>query len=313
MTGGILVFRLGGLGDLLVTLPSLALLREAHPGAEFTLVCRESYGLLLKEAGLTESVVPADSSLLAGLYRDPAGKDPSLRRWLKSFATAWGWMSRESGAGLVRSLIESGARNVRILDPPPASTSIPNYEHFLRETAKGIGRPSLSTEKIEELSRLRLPGTARGGMSSRSAPPVIIHPGSGGRDKCWPLERFLEIAGRLSAEGLEGILVTGEAEERLEPRLEARPLPEGWSWLRRPVLSSLAEQLGRCRLYLGNDSGVTHLAAACGAPVLALFKKENAVSWRPYGNVRVVSAVAVEDIKLEDVWREIFSWKHAHG
>jgi len=98
----------------------------------------------------------------------------------------------------------------------------------------------------------------------------------------------------------------------MEPLLTRFRFPAGWTWMRRPPLRLLAEHLGRCLFYLGNDSGVTHLAAACGSAVLAIFKKENAVSWEPCGKAEVLSADNVEDVALEVVWEKVLRWKPAH-
>jgi heptosyltransferase-3 len=105
----------------------------------------------------------------------------------------------------------------------------------------------------------------------------------------------------LRERGFSGILATGEAEERWEEELRKVALPAGWTWLRRPALPALARSLREAALYLGNDSGVTHLAAACGTNVIAIFRKEFETAWRPFGRTTVLSAEDVERVSLEDV------------
>ncbi|MBN2198458.1 MAG: glycosyltransferase family 9 protein [Candidatus Aminicenantes bacterium] len=301
------------MGDLLTAFPALALLRDARPDSEFTLACREAYGLFFRECGLAEHVVSADSPMLTGLFGDCEKGSPRLDPWLARFDEVWGWMNGGSGAGLARSLAGHGARNVRIIGPPRRSSPRPLYTHYLEETARAAGCPFPGEETSKAYCRLKAcRGDGSGRMSEASA-PVIIHPGSGGKDKCWPLERFLEIVRRLSARGAEGLLVTGEAEERMAPALCSFRFPDGWNWMRRPPLRRLAELLARSRFYLGNDSGVTHLAAACGAPVLALFKEENAVFWRPCGNVEIFSAEKIGNISVDVVWEKISQLKTAHN
>lgn len=313
MSGEILTFRLGGLGDLLVALPGLNLIREAYSGRKITLICREAYGLLLREAGIVDGVVSADAALISGLYRESCAGEAALRAWLGRFSSVWCWMSgRESGPELARSLIRLGTRNVHCIGPPPRPLSRPFYQYFFSETAAALNRPGLGAAKPEAFCRLALSGERGAHRPSTRARPAIIHPGSGGREKCWPLERFLEVVLRLAARGMGGFLVTGEAEERLEPALEQFHFPDGWTWMRRPPLVRLAGLLAGCRFYLGNDSGVSHLAAACGALVVALFRRENEILWRPCGRVGVVSAVNVEEIGLEDAWPKILSVADAH-
>ncbi len=125
------------------------------------------------------------------------------------------------------------------------------------------------------------------------------------QEKCWPLGNFITILELLEKKGIGGVLFTGEAEARMRPILERTDFPPGWSWIHRPSLVDLCQHLLRSDLYLGNDSGVTHLAAACGTQVLALFRKDNEAAWRPFGRCHVLSALSPKEIEIEDVWREV--------
>jgi ADP-heptose:LPS heptosyltransferase len=102
-------------------------------------------------------------------------------------------------------------------------------------------------------------------------------------------------------------VVTGEAEEGMAADVERAALPPNWTWVRRPGLSTLASLLSEAGLYLGNDSGVTHLAAACGADVVALFRQEFASAWRPLGRVHLHIADSLSEIGLESVWKTVAS------
>jgi ADP-heptose:LPS heptosyltransferase len=115
--------------------------------------------------------------------------------------------------------------------------------------------------------------------------PVILHPGSGSRDKCWPLPGFVELAARLSRAGHQPVLLRGPAETD-GPSPDA-PFP----CLRPPGCLELAAALERARLFVGNDSGPGHLAAALGRPTLSLFGPTDPRQWRPAGpRGRVVQA-----------------------
>jgi len=133
----------------------------------------------------------------------------------------------------------------------------------------------------------------------------VVHPGSGSESKRWPLENFLEIIRRLAERGIAGSLVTGEAEEKLAAGLEDFILPSGWAWIRQPSIENLASLLSEAGLYLGNDSGVTHLAAACGAEVVALFRQDLVSAWEPLGRVHVHIARSLNEIRLDSVWETV--------
>lgn len=112
---------------------------------------------------------------------------------------------------------------------------------------------------------------------------LAVHPGSGSPAKNWPLERFAEAARRLAGTQ-PWLLVLGPAEQ-------AFATPEGCVPARDWPLRVLGAALARAGLYLGNDSGVSHLAAAAGAPTLALFGPTDPRSWAPVGpRVRTLRA-----------------------
>src|SRR5581483_12178965 len=111
---------------------------------------------------------------------------------------------------------------------------------------------------------------------------AVIHPFSGSPRKNWPLDRF-----RRLASSLERVMPVRWCAGRQDP-----PLPEAVCI---DDLYALACWLARARLYIGNDSGITHLAAAVGTPVLALFGPTDPAVWGPRGeNVRVARFTACE-------------------
>jgi heptosyltransferase-3 len=117
---------------------------------------------------------------------------------------------------------------------------------------------------------------------------AVIHPFSGSPKKCWQLDRFQALA-RL-----------------IEPHMPVRwcagpeePLPDA---VRIADLYELACWLATARVYIGNDSGITHLAAAVGTPVVALFGPTDPRIWAPRGpQVRVVAKRVLEDIAVDEV------------
>jgi heptosyltransferase III len=108
---------------------------------------------------------------------------------------------------------------------------------------------------------------------------VLIHPGSGSTTKNWPPERFAAVIGTLDAPTR---LIVGEADIDAARRVEllvGRVLAR----LEQPTLGELAMRLAGCRAYLGNDSGVSHLAGLCGARTVAMFGPTSAAIWQPLG------------------------------
>jgi ADP-heptose:LPS heptosyltransferase len=129
---------------------------------------------------------------------------------------------------------------------------------------------------------------------------LAVHPGSGSREKNWPAERFASLV-RAMAAGAPWLLVAGPADAAAVAPLDAVPGRRGAPGLPLRVLGAL---LSRARLYVGNDSGVSHLAAAWAAPTLALFGPTDPAVWAPQGaRVSVVRSPtrAMSDITLHDV------------
>jgi len=306
----ILLIRWGGLGDLLVALPSIRLLRHAYPSASITLIGRRAYASLLLEARVIDHVVGEDSAQVLGLFSGAAAAGDDRKQWLARFDLIVSWLNQKTSGFLeaVRPLT-AGDTRWRIICHD-ALAGGPMNIFFFRQTAEvvGGGEP-LGRPAYDEFARLPLESLASGPrtlLPRRQAGArkfAVIHPGSGGETKRWPLENFLEIARRLKERRVDGALVTGEAEAALEREIAEEAASLGWPWLRSPALGSLAQLLSGAGLYLGNDSGITHLAACCGTEGLALFREDLLDTWRPGGRVQVLSAHSVDEIPVESVWR----------
>lgn len=276
---------------MLVALPSVRLVRGVLSGKRLVLVGRKDYGLLLERAGVVDEAASADEARWAPLIA--AFSDPDARRLdlapglagLGSDDLVLGWFG---GTGRERR-------------PGPL------HRFFFEETEAFFRSRGFSTPPFEACAGLPAIGPGTGGRPALfgGGDPAgrfaVIHPGSGSPRKCWPVDRFLAVAAALSGRGIGGLVVTGLAEGRLEPALRTAPLPAGWTWRPNPPLPDLAAWLAEAGVYLGNDSGVTHLAAACGTRTVALFRDEFKDAWRPAGDVRLLSAPEVADIPVSSV------------
>jgi len=295
-----LLIRYGGLGDLIVALPSIRLLRTRFPGARLTLVCRKQYGELFLEAGVVDEVISEDSRLLLPLFDAQASLNGDFTSWLGAFdlIMAWTQGSPDDFLSKARGIQAGGVRPFVIQADPGKSAPLSSI--FFRRTAESLGESG--SLRIEEWSRLPLTGASKDG-----GPKIVIHPGSGSEAKRWPLRNFLKIIDELGGKKIAGALVTGEAEENMAAAIEKTGLSLNWTWIRCPSILALAKLLSAADFYLGNDSGATHLAGACGAEVVALFRSEYASAWRPLGRVKLLSAASINEIRLESVRKNIFS------
>lgn len=313
--GDLLLFRLGGLGDLLVALPSIALARLTRKTGRLTLVGRADYGILLREAGLVHALVDAGSRESAHFFAAAPSWTTAEKAELARYDGIVAWLQKATVFPPVAAARSAGIATARAISPP-AGLRVPLSRFFFNETATLLGYTAAAAPSFDIFSRLPVGAERRQaalrdiGFHDAGASEVryaVIHPGSGSPSKCWPLRRFLSVAERLSSAGVRGVVVTGEAEERLGAELRSAELPAGWSWRARPPLMELAGLLAGAAIYVGNDSGVTHLAGACGAPAVAIFRSEHAKLWQPFGRVRLIDAESVELISPASVFSAIAS------
>ena len=283
----ILFYHAGALGDFITALPAMRTYRSRRAGAPAVLLGRPEHGPLAAMAGAADETWDAANPRFASLYA--GSPDPALAAAFSRFDSA---LLFASGASrLPAGLRAAGARGITVQEPFPSGRT-PIVEHHLSLFPDaGPGDRSVSfayREDVVRRSRLLM------GEGER---PVAIHPGSGGPRKMWPLGRFADLASRLSEAGRAVAWIAGPAEETLA-------LPRGGLHWKNEGLAVLAHLLSRSALFVGNDSGVAHLAAAAGCPVVALFGASDPIVWAPNGRkVRVVAAAGgMESIDVDEVY-----------
>jgi ADP-heptose:LPS heptosyltransferase len=284
----VIVLRAGALGDVLLLRRTLAALRSASHRVRLV---APAAGEVLVGAGGADARLPWDSPEMAALL---AGQPPCgpLGRALTGADATIAFTRSAPLADTLRPL----SRRLVVHDPTPPPEG-PHASVWMARAlqALGIAAPvdppdlAFSAEEREEADRR---------IASLPAGFLAIHPGSGSPAKNWPARRFLELA-RRRAGGQPFLLALGPAE--IEAGFPAPPealVAPGWP------LRILAAAFSRAGLYVGNDSGASHLAAAAGAPTLALFGPTDPVLWRPVGRrVRVLRAPGgrLDALGVEDV------------
>ena len=294
----ILVLRGGAIGDFVVTFPALRLLRERWPGAHLELVCYPHLGDLARAGGLADRVDSLDRASMASLFVPQADLEPALRERIRTFDVVVSYLYDpdevvrsnllRAGAGLVvygSPLVEQGHAIDRLLEP--------------------LGELALFEDHAYAQVRLdaqaRREGTAWLANEGLSC-PLALHPGSGSPAKNWPVQNFVELARRAVASGRTPFFIAGEADAELVPVLKADA--PGVPLLTGKTLVQVGGVLSACESFVGNDSGITHLAAAVGTTVLALFGPSRADQWAPRGpHVTVLRAPdgCMAEIAVTDV------------
>ncbi|PTY07341.1 hypothetical protein DB347_08550 [Opitutaceae bacterium EW11] len=288
----ILVLRGGALGDFLVTIPALRLLRNRWPGAQIELVGNARAAELGLVGGLLDSVHSQHEVRWSALY-DGAPLRPEFAHWLGRFDLVISFWSDLDGA-LRRHFPQKPGDF--IASGPKVSTK-PAAKHFCDALAP------LGLMTADYVARLDLSASVQAEADQRLGDFrdfVAYHPGSGSPKKNWPAGRWAELAARL---GQPALAISGEAEQTDILWPEDLFVQRAHEW----PLPLLAGALRRCSRYFGHDTGISHLAAAVGAESVLLFGPTDPETWAPPGeHVRVVKSGAdLASIRVSDVVKAI--------
>ncbi len=268
-----LIVRPGGIGDCILSLPAIERLRT-----EYTEVWVPSAVVPLVR-GVEARAIASTGIDLLGLpgVEPPTGAIARLRSF--DSIVSWYGANRAEFRECVRAL----GLPFRFLDALPApGAKIHAADFFLGQVLEQAHGNGLAVPRIE--CEHATPGDF-----------AAIHPFSGSAKKNWPMERFRELEGRLPWP----VRWCAGPQEKLDDAV------------RFENLYALAGWLARARIYIGNDSGITHLAAAVGTPVVAIFGPTDPAVWGPRGErVRVVSG-KLEEIAVHRVLEAAREWMRA--
>ncbi len=285
-TPRILVIRGGAIGDFIMTLPALGALRERWPEAHIEILGYPHIIELARGRHYADATRSIEARPMAGFFVPNGILDPSLMDYFGSFQLVISYIfdPDEIFANNVR---RCGVKQYIVASPRPKE--LPAAQHYCRPLQSlaiyvDNPRPRLFPSDADREAAAKF--LARLGRERIAA----IHPGSGSDRKNWPVEKFAALARWLVDElAFQLLVVHGEADEKPVARLLELLEPRPATLARGLKLPELAGVLERCALFVGNDSGITHIAAAVGAPTIALFGPASPAVWQPTGdNVSVI-------------------------
>lgn len=281
----------GALGDVLLSLPCILAIK-ADCGLSH-IAGRHDVVRLLKGTGVTDDSSSSDSSIYASLYGPDTGEKASS--FLSQFDHAFVFTTR--GDSILASSIERIIPMTKtILTIPPKGTIEHVSDFRLKQLIPG-GKTVTNSPLLEIPPRHRQ--SAMEFLSARGFPSdgmhlIALHPGSGSTSKCWPLEKYLALAERtLSRIHSKVLIFSGPAESRrVRERIDDFALTnKNVLHVHDEDLALVAALLSMCRVYVGNDSGISHMASAMNGNVIVLFGPTDPRIWRPLGSrVRVISS-----------------------
>jgi ADP-heptose:LPS heptosyltransferase len=293
---GALVIHPGALGDVLLSVPALRAIRHPAPGVPVRLGAQPRIGGLLARLGVVDEAIAFEGLGLEALFIDD-GQPPKaavLERARR--VVCWFGARDQTFVSRLRQVVPDAI----VASPRPEDDGAEVWRILLRSIG-GDGEADFAPVPVP--ARLDAEGRAAlldAGWDG-AAPLLMVHPGAGGAAKRWPADGFGRLADEIAVRDDLRIVVhegpaDADAVAAFTARLRGRLLR-----LIDPPLPVLAGALRHVRLFVGNDSGVSHIAAAVGAPSLVLFAAAN-LAWRPWcpaARPLVVGMHAVEAGDLE--------------
>ncbi len=274
-----LAIRGGGLGDLILTIPSFLALEKISK----ELYISVPYQWFPLFEGFCQ-LIPLEGKLINSLWLDGKGFIDALG--IFDLAITWHWDKE----GLFLKNLRKVAKKVVKCEISPTNVhqSI-NLFKPLFEIDRRIKFPDF----------IRLPNLPF--WEKHKTHDISIHPGSGGSEKVWPVENYLFLIEELKKETYRIKVFLGEAEG--ESLFSVFSKIQGIELKQNLPLKVLINELLKSALYLGNDSGISHLSAILGVPTVVIFKATNPYIWSPRGErVHVLSTYPEKEwIKKEIV------------
>ena len=288
----ILVVRLRSIGDTVLTTPSLYALRRFLPHTQIDILLEDWVAPVLEGSDLVDRVIAIardGTSARARLARELRASRYDVVYNLHGGTTAT-LLTRATGAP---HRVGFGHYQYARLHNHAAPSSLEIWQrpslHSVEQQLALIGwtgvpvtdRPATRLG-VTERSRASVSAKLRAaGVADEDKPFAVIHPTAAFATKQWATENFARVAEELTARGLTAIAIVSPKEKQVVEALirETSTQIFGLSDLSLPEVTALTS---RTRLFVGNDSGIAHIAAAAGAPCVVIFGSSNITHWRPW-------------------------------
>jgi lipopolysaccharide heptosyltransferase I len=309
MTDGlknILIIKPSSLGDIILALPALTALRKSFPDAEISWLIRPEFAPILENHPHLTEIIPFDrkflgkawfhpgalASLISLIKRLRRGEFDAVIDFQGLFRTAsLAWLS-----GCKNRFGIAGAREFAHFFYTHKITQTKDCIHLVDYYLKIIKAAGASELNVQFV----LPQHPEAADSVRRLLDnhdiaqdnyVVLIPGSAHEDKRWPVERFAELAGKISSQFGLPIVATGDtAEVALIEKLKGLSKVPVANIAGKTSLSELVVLLKHAKLVVSNDTGPGHIAAALSTPLVLMFSWSNPARIAPYKRIECLVA-----------------------
>ncbi len=326
----ILVIDFGQLGDVVMSLPALRAIRERFPHARVTVAVGKPGAEVIEMSGCADATISVDRVGLRDGFKPlsvlrvfQVVKDVRSRKFdfvidLHSFSETnlLGFLSgarkrlfaRRPGRSL--DFLASFDRRPPIDKNDPRQHLVDRYLDVL--IPLGITNPPRVPRLMTRFEDNRaIDSLLRKSKAETGAPLVGLFPGAGHPGRCWPLERFAQLADCLIRnDQVRPIIFLGPEERHMVPQMRAL-FPPPCVILDKLSIPQLAAAQARLAVFVSNDTGPVHIAAAVGTPIVVLIDLPTPHAYVPLGtSQRLMFSESITAIEVEDVYastRELLS------
>lgn len=310
----VLIIRSGAVGDLILTLPVLTSLKKRYDGISIDMMGDPVRLSLLKQFGYVDKVLSIDDRRYTPLFAPGGTPSGSVSRDLRLYDAILSYLADPDGV-FAENLRKFASGPVLTGRTQPAGDDRIHVTRVLMDALKPLEiRPVVDPPRFdvslsaapEDVSLSAAPEVGR--RLGNEQKLVAIHPGSGGPEKCWPAENYGALIDLLTESGFRPLITFGPADRMIRRRLLPWTETRDVQVIKHRSLVEVAALYGRCRAMIGNDSGMTHLAAAAGTQVTALFGPTDPAVWGPRGkDVRILWGTDALEADVANMnWKEPF-------
>jgi heptosyltransferase-3 len=272
----ILVIRGGAIGDFVLTLPAIKLLRDTFPQAHIEILGYQHIIALAERRFYADAIRSIESGPLAPFFARDAALPVELTGYFGSFDLILSYLFDPEGI-FHKNLERCGIK--RFIAGPP---KLKGHEHAALQLARPLEQIGLHLKhpaaRIYPAEKDR--EFARNFLGNSRKPFIALHPGSGSKTKNWPIEKWEKLGEHLFSPDRAVLVIAGEADEERLGVLETAWKNKAVRFAKNlalPYLAALFETL----VFIGHDSGISHIAASAGARSILLFGPTDPAVWAP--------------------------------
>jgi ADP-heptose:LPS heptosyltransferase len=275
----ILLILPGALGDVVNTIPALKALRAHFPGSRLEAAGTRERMELLLAGRIVDAIYEFDLHGFQALFAEKISEENRIKKFLEKFDLIISWIQDRHGF-LEQNLEKTGKPSIFFREKLPLAKGSGPASETLSQPVRELGIKEFPAWPGLELPSKHL-HRATEILGEDCSACLVVHPGSGSKSKCWPPERFAQAADVLAREfSLQVLALEGPADELASARMCGN-LGSNPRLIRNRSVLDVACVLSRARIYLGNDSGISHLAAALGVPSVVIFGPTDPAVWGP--------------------------------